>query len=199
MDGNILVDFENLIKKYKVIKFDKIWEKVDSNYKLIYNIEGLAINTKFYANVKLIFWLDETKKNLSEDLITYLYTLYCDYKSIKITTVDETFSNILMLLDKEKTNMEMSDFILSGTDSFNEELKKNDINNFIQNVKFIAQGNMPCIDMNFKFEMKSNDKDYTFYLKAYKDEWKLAYESNEESVQMIDVPKKLIEWIYETK
>jgi len=199
MDKQILIDFENLIKKYKVIKFDKIWEKIDSKYKLIYNIEGLAINTKFYANVKLIFWLDETKENLSEELITYLYTLYCDYKSIKITTVEETFANILALLDKEKTNVEMSDFILDGTDSFNAEIKKNEINNFIQNIKFISQGNKPCTDMNFKFELKSNDKDYEFYLKSFVDEWKLTYESNEEFVQMPDVPKKLIEWIYEIK
>ncbi len=56
MDKQILVDFEKILKKHKVIKFDKIWEKADSNYKLIYNIEGLAIDTKFYANVKLIFW-----------------------------------------------------------------------------------------------------------------------------------------------
>lgn len=199
MDKQILVDFEKILKTHKVIKFDKIWEKSDSNYKLIYNIEGLAIDTKFYANVKLIFWLDSTKENLTENVITYLYTLTCDYKSMTITTVEETFNNILTLLDKEQTNIDLSEFILNGTDDFNKEIKDNDVNDFIQNLNFLPQGNMPCADIKFKFELKSNDDAYVFYMKPFKGEWQLTYESNTELLPIKDVPKKLIQWIYEIK
>jgi len=199
MDKQTLVEFESFIKNYKVIKFDKIWEKSDSNYKLIYNIEGLTIDTKFYANVKLIFWLDSAKEQFVENVITYLYTLYCDYKTITITTVAETFENILQLLDQEQTNKDMSDFILAGTEAFNAELKEKNVNNFIQNLKFIPQGNMPCATMDFKFELQSNDDTYAFTLKAYINKWELSYDSNKELVSLSDVPKKLIEWIYEIK
>jgi monomeric isocitrate dehydrogenase len=199
MDKQILVDFEKLLKTHKVIKFDKIWEKTNSNYKLIYNIEGLAIDTKFYANVKLIFWMDSNKENLSENVITYLYALTCDYKSITITNIEETFNNILSLLDKEQTNIDLSEFIINGTDSFNKEIKNNGISDFIQNINFVAQGNMPCVDIKYKFELKSNDDAYIFYLKPFKGEWQLTYESNKELLPINDVPKKLIEWIYEIK
>ena len=199
MDKQVLLDFEKLIKQYKAMSFDKIWEKADSKYKLIYNIEGLTVDNKFYANVKLIFWLDETKENLSEDAITYLYTLYCDYKTIGITTVEETFNNILTLLSNEETNSDLSNFIINGTDDFNEELKKQDINDFIQNLHFIAQGNKPCVQTRFKFELISNNKTYEFYLKSFEKDWTLSYEDNNEQVLMNEIPKKLIEWIYEIK
>lgn len=199
MESQVILDFEKLLKTYKVIKFDKVWEKADTNYKLIYNIEGLAIDPKFYGIVKLIFWLDETKENLSENVITYLYTLSCDYKSTTITTVEETFKNILLLLDKEQTNIDLSEFILNGTDNLNKEIKDNDVSDFIQNLNFVPQGNAPCADIEFKFELTSNDDAYEFSMKPFKNEWQLTYESNVESLPIKDVPKKLIQWIYEIK
>ncbi len=143
--------------------------------------------------------VDSTKENLSENVITYLYTLTCDYKSMTITTVEETFNSILALLDKEQTNIDLSEFILNGTDDFNKEIKDNDVNDFIQNLNFLPQGNMPCTDIKFKFELKSNDDAYVFYMKPFKGEWQLTYESNTELLAIKDVPKKLIQWIYEIK
>ena len=199
MDKQILIDFENELKKYKVINFDKIWEKINSDYKLIYNIEGLSTDTKFYANIKLIFWLDSTKETLTDDVITYLYNLFCDYKSMPITTASETLQNIFKLLDDEQTNSEISEFIADGTDKFNEILKANDIPDFIQNIKFIPQGNMPCIDMQFKFELQTNGKTYEFYLKCFKDNWLLTYDTMSEKVKINEVPKKITQWIYAIK
>lgn len=199
MGVEVLVDFENIIKKYKVLKFDKVWEKHDSNFKLIYNIEGLVVDNKFYAVVKLIFWLDGKKEKITEDVITYLYTLSCDYKSITFTTIGETFDSILKQLDNERTNKELSEFIVNGTDAFNKELKINKINSFIQTLNFMPQGNVPCVSMKFMFGLVSNDKTYEFQLKPMKDGWQLTYENNEEMSAMTEVPKKIIDWIYDIK
>ena len=195
-DKQILVDFENIIKKYKVLKLDKVWEKIDSSYKLIYNLEGLVIDNKFYANVKLIFWLDEKKENIIENVITYLYTLSCDYKSITITTIEETFKTILSFLDKEKTNNELSNFVINGTDEFNKEIKNKDINDFIQNINMVPQGNMPCISLKYKFELISNNETFTFYLKPLKFKWQLTYKDISELLDIKEVYKRLIDIIY---
>jgi len=199
MDTQILIDFENIIKKYKVLKFDKVWEKYDSNFKLIYNIEGLVIDNKFYPVVKVIFWLDSKKENITENVITYLYSLACDYKSITITTIEETFNNIIKLLDNETTNKQLSDFVINGTGNFNKEIREQKINNFIQSLIYIPQGNVPCINMKFKFELVSNTEVYDFYLKPFKNKWKLTYNNNTELLSITETYKKIIDWIYEIK
>lgn len=197
MNKQVVIDFENIIKRYKVLKFDKIWEKTDTSYKLIYNLEGLSIDNRFYSNVKIIFWLDNKKEKLVENVITYLYTLSCDYKTITITSIEETFNAILQLLDKEETNKALSDFIINGTDNFNKELKVNSSEAFIQNLNYIPQGNKPCIKSNFKFELISNEETFTFYLKCLKNKWELTYETTVEEIALKDVYKKLIKLIYE--
>jgi hypothetical protein len=195
MDINTVVDFENIIKSYKVMRFDKVWERVNKTYKLIYNLEGLSKDDRFYPNLKVIFWLDE---QLTENVMTYLHALYCDYKSITITTVQETFNSILQIVDKERTHVELSGLILGGTDAFNRELKNKSVNDFAQALNYVPQQNVACINMKFEFELVTNINTYHFYLKCYDSKWQLMYNEKNEMLSMKDVPVKIIQWIYES-
>lgn len=198
MDKQIVIDFENIIKKHKVLMFDKIWEKIDKDWKLIYNLNGLIVNNIYYANVKIIFWLDSKKEKITENVMTYLYTFSCDYKSITITTVEETFNQILEFLNTEKTHKELSDFIVDGTDKFNKELKDKNIDDFVQNINYLPQKNQPCLHMKFDFQLQTNKQTYDFSLKSFKEKWEATIGTNKESLLMTNVYKKLIDWIYDT-
>lgn len=200
---DIIILFEDILKKYKVLYFDKIYEKTkDKNWKLIYNIQGLTTddNSMFYPNLKFIFWLDKTKTKLTDNVISYLYTQNCDYKSITIKEdLQETIDVILKFIKKEKTNVELSTFILNGTEEFNKILKNNNIEDFLSNLTFIPHGNKTCIDTKFEFKIESNTETYYFQLKSLNGMWELYMEDIQMKLNIEDVYKKIIEIIYAIK
>lgn len=199
--NEIVLAFEDVIKKYKVQFFDKVWEKNKSSWKLIYNINGLNDGSKFYPNLKIIFWLDSVKEELTDNVVSYLYSLDCDYKSMSLDRdIADIFNTILEFVGDEKTNKELVDFILNGTDKFNEILKKENIDDFVQNLKFIPSGNKACIDTVYMFELETNKEKYGFKLKCLPDNvWALSVVEEETKIQMNDIYKKIIEIIYATK
>src|SRR6185369_1756463 len=77
-----IVKFEDFVKKQKALYLGKVFEKQGQGWKLIYNIQGLSIDDAYYANLKFIFWLDGDKEQITDAVVSYLYTQYCDYKSI---------------------------------------------------------------------------------------------------------------------
>lgn len=204
MKLDVLNQFESFIKQYKASYFNKVWEKSDANYKLIYNIQGLVVDNKYYANLKFIFWLNATKTEITEPVVSYLYSQFCDYKSETITdtNITEIVTRILTFIQKEKTNAELSKLIISGTDDFNKELKKQEQTDFIQDLRFVPWkqpgDDKSCVDTKFNFELESNLKVYYFSLKSRKADWLLIYNTEEHEVQFTDIPKKLITLIYAT-
>lgn len=190
----MIQDFENIIKKFKASKLDKVFEKIGDNYKIIYNIEGLIYNNDYYPLIKLILWVDNTKQKLIENVITYLYSYNCEYKTITISDIKSNILEILEFIKNEKSNNELSNFIIKGTDKLNKELKNNKSNIFIQNIKYQDSGNLPCSKLQFNIDLISNDKTYNITLK-YKNEWILNFNNNTQNISINDIEKILAEWL----
>lgn len=196
----ILIEFEkNLKDDWNVQFFDKVYEKYDKGFKLIYNIQGLTDknSTIFYPCLKIIFWLDSTKKQLTEDAITYLYSLNCDYKTISIDKhINDIFKTILNFINKEKTNKFLIDLIISGTDNFNLELKKIKKNDFIQELKYIPFGNTSCANMLYMFELKTNFDIYKFNIK-FTNDILLIIDNKTYIINTDNIYKKIIEILWD--
>jgi len=195
-----LIEFENIIKELKCMFFGKVYEKTQDGWKVIYNMQGLIYKNKFYSNIKIIFWLNKEKTQINQNVITYLYSLYCDYKT---TTIDKDLStktivdNIFRLIREEKTNSNISEFVESGTDKFNEILKQKDLKGFVEVVKFIPHGNKSCIDTYFNFKIDILDIEYEFKIKCYKNKYELTYKDEViDIIKFDDMYKKIIELIY---
>lgn len=195
---NVLIDFENYLKGLQSHFFDKVWEKHDNSYKLIYNIQGLVKDNKYYANLKIIFWLDGNKDEIVEDVVTYLLSQNCDYKSIQIDydNIQTTVDTILKFIDNEKTNNDLRYLMFDSLDDFNKVITQNDINDFVQNIENIPHGIVSCPLTIFKYKITCNSDDYEFMLQ-YNKGWILIYNSNEYNVNIKEIPKKLIELIHE--
>lgn len=201
---DIIVSFEDLIKKYKVLFFDKVYEKTrGGSWKLIYNIQGLSTEdtSMFYPNLKFIFWLNDTKTELTEDVISYLYSQSCDYKSISLDNdIEDVFETILKFIKNEKTNVELSEFILNGSDGFNKELKKKNINDFVSSLTYIPHGNKSCIETLFGFKIEMNTETYYFNLRCLQKVWEVRM-GDDITIQttLKEVYEKIIDIIYATK
>lgn len=195
-----IVKFEDFIKTQKALYLGKVFEKQGQGWKLIYNIQGLTVDGAYYANLKFIFWLDGDKEQLTDAVVSYLYTQYCDYKSIAFN--DENIVNqvktALSHIKAERTNTELSGFIIDGTDGFNAEIKRRGIADFVQNIKWINHKDKSCPDTEFKFEMETNDKKFEFHTKCFKQYWELHYNGEKENIQFKDIHKKVIDLVYGT-
>jgi hypothetical protein len=195
----VLNDFEDYIKEYSAKFFDKVWEKHDDTYKLIYNIQGLVIDNIYYPNLKFIFWLDENKNHIVENVITYLYGQDCDYKSIVFNEFDiaQTITTILQFIDSEKSTNDLRYLLFDSLDDFNKIITQKDIKDFVQNIEFIPHGNVSCTLTIFKHIVTMNSDDYEFLLKSNDNGWIFIYNSNEQLINIKQVPEKLIEAIYD--
>lgn len=194
-------EFENKIKNYKSSFFDKVWEKHDGNYKLIYNIQELVTdNNDLYLNLKFIFWLNADKNMLVEDVITYLYGQNCDYRSEPIDEdISITINKILSYINKEESNVFLRSLLLDGQNKINKIIDKENIKDFAQSIDFIPHKNVSCLMTIFKFNLIMNSGEYTFLLKPRKDMWELIYDEKSEIIHINNVYKKLIEFIYEAE
>ena len=193
-------EFEEIIKINKSIFFDKVWEKHNGEYKLVYNIQGYVTeDDKLYPNLKIIFWLNETKSELSENVITYLYRQNCDYRSETIdNTIELTFNKILSYINEEKGTILLRELILNGQEYLNKFIDEMDIQDFAQSVEMLAIGNKSCIDTIIDFELIMNSGIYEFSLNMLKDDWILTYKDDKISLNRIEnICEKLLEYIYE--
>lgn len=196
---NILYAFEEIIKKYKALFFDKIKEKTDNGWKIVYNIQGLNHKNTFYSNLKFVFWFNKEQTELSDDVITYLYRQNCEFKSqlIKLDVLEEQIDAILEEIKNEKSNSFINNFIVKGTDEFNLEAKKNDLDLFFDNIAYKPSGNSPCVLHSFKFDLSANDVLYTFDLKCGDNKWEIIMDNETYEVEQEDVYKKIVEVISE--
>jgi hypothetical protein len=194
----VLVEFENIIKEYQSVFFDKVWEKHENVYKLIYNIQGFVKDNVYYANLKFIFWLDENKNEIVEDVITYLLSQNCDYKSLPINydNIQQSFETILSFINNDKTNNDLRYLLFDSLDDFNKTITQYDIQDFVQNIENIPHGSVSCPLTMFKYELTCNSDTYTFMLE-YKDGWILIYNNERFQINIKDIPKKLIKIIHE--
>lgn len=192
--------FEDLIKKEESLFFKKTWEKIDKTYKLIYHIQGLMYNNFYYPNLKFIFWVKNKKKlTLLENVITFLYSQSCEYKTEKIEeNIEETFNTILNFIAEEETNIILSKFIIGGTKKFNKEIRKNNINDFIQTIKWNPHKVKTCKETWFNFDLITNNKIYKFNIKSRNNKWLLDYNDKVYELYNLDeLPEKIIKLIYE--
>jgi len=191
--------FETEIKKFKSSFFDKIWEKHDGNYKLIYNIQELVTdNNDLYVNLKFIFWLNGDKNLLIEDVITYLYGQNCDYRSEQIQEdIKITLNKILSYINKEQSNIFLRKLLLDGQNEINKVIKKEGISDFAQEINFIPHKNVSCVMTMFKFELTTNNDKYIFLLKPRNNKWELIYKDKSVIINSDIIYEKLVKYIYE--
>lgn len=197
---NSILHFENILKKEEALFFKKTWQQVDDTYKLIYTVQGLMYNNFYYPNLKFIFWVKNKKKRtLLDNIITFLYSQSCEYRTEYIDDdIRETFNRILEYIAEEQTNIELTQFIIGGTKEFNNEIKKNNVNDFIQNLKWEPHGVEQCDLTWFNFELITNNEIYKFLIKSMKNKWVLDYNNNVYKIYSLDeIPEKIIKLIYE--
>lgn len=195
----VLNNFEDHIKQYKVKFFDKVWEKHNDTYKLIYNLQGLVVDNVYYPNLKFIFWLDENKNDIVENVITYLYGQECDYKSILFNESDisQTIATILQFINLEKGTNDLRYLLFDSLNDFNKIIAQKGIKDFVQNIEFIPHGNVSCTLTIFKHIVTMNSGEYEFLLNNSDNGWIFIYNSNEQLINIKEVPQKLLEAIYD--
>lgn len=191
-----VIEFEDNIKQYQCLYFNKVWEKHKNIWKLIYNIQGLVVDNKFYCNLKIIFWYNETKTELSENVITFLYSQNCIYKTINLTDINQNINSILNMFYKQETNQLLNQLVVGGTDRFNEILSEREIDDFIQTIKFIPHEDTACSMTIFKFEIQTNKKLYTILLQFKDNDIKLMYRGTEQMTGLDTIYKNIIDLIY---
>lgn len=168
----VLTTFEDEIRKYKALFFDKLREHTNDGWKLIYCIQGMTWETTFFLNLKFIFWFDEKMEKFTHSSITYLYRQDGEYETVDLTDDLPTLVNeILTRINQEKSNSELSDFAVSGTDGFNEEFKRIGSDVFIQNLRYEPQGVTPSILTTFTFFLEEADTETELVLRYDKDKW----------------------------
>jgi len=173
MDAKIvLTTFEEEIKKYKTLFFDKLREHTTDGWKLIYCIQGMTWESNFFLNLKFIFWFDEKMEKLTHQSITYLYRQDGEYKTIDLTNDVLTLINdILNNISEEKSNSEISSFTISGTDKFNAEFKEINSDRFIQNLRYEPQGVTPSALTTFTFFLEEANAENVLILRYVKEKW----------------------------
>jgi len=198
---NILYLFEEIIKNYKALFFDKIKEKSNDGWKIIYNIQGLNYKNTFYPNLKFIFWMDKNLSKLTDDVVTYLYKQNCVFQSqlINEENFEEQIDNILQEIKKEKSNDDIINFILNGTDQFNSEVKKLNLELVFDNLAYKPSGNAACMLHTFNFDLSANDDLFNFQLKCNKNDWDLIINTNKITIDLKEIYKTIIEVIKETR
>lgn len=198
---NILYLFEEIIKNYKALFFDKIKEKSNDGWKIIYNIQGLNYKNTFYPNLKFIFWMDKNLSKLTDDVVTYLYKQNCVFQSqlIQEENFEEQIDNILQEIKNEKTNNDIINFILNGTDQFNSEVKKLNLQLVFDNLAYKPSGNAACMLHAFDFDLSTNDDLFNFQLKCNKNDWDLIINTNKITINLKEIYKTIIEVIKETR
>lgn len=198
MGTEILERFEAFVKQYKSLFFNKLDEKYNEGYKVIYNLQGFNYKDTFFANLKFIFWLNHDKTKVEHNVVTYLYSQKAyGYESAVIDEerFEEMMERILEKIKEETTNHEINSFIIGGTDEFNEEIKRNGIDDFIMNMEYIPSGDTPSILISFKFELSTNNKRFEFDLK-YDNGWKIFYDGQSYKTDMKSIYKDIIKLLY---
>jgi len=196
---NILFSFEQIVKNNKALFFDKIKEKTNDGWKIIYNIQGLTYENWFYSNLKFIFWMNKEMNELSDNVVTYLYNQGCEFKSqmIQEENFAEQIDFILNEIKDEKSNKDITDFIINGTDKFNIEAQKLKLELFFDNLAYKPSGNSACIAHVFKFDLSANDNLFEFELKCKAKNWTLNFNNEITETSIEDVYKKITEMINE--
>jgi hypothetical protein len=168
----VLTTFEDEIRKYKALFFDKLREHTNDGWKLIYCIQGMSWESTFFLNMKFIFWFDEKMGKLTHNSITYLYRQDGEYQTVDLTDDMPTLINeILTHISQEQSNSEISDFAISGTDGFNQEFKSTGSDRFIQNLRYEPQGVAPSALTTFTFFLEEANSETELVLRYAKDEW----------------------------
>lgn len=173
--NEVLVKWEKILKQYQCIKFDKIWERFNDGYKMIYIVWGLTVNDSFIPHTKFIFWSNKEKDKITENVISYLYSLNCDYKSIPLEDdkLQHAFDFMIDSIKLETSNKELIKFIIDGTEPFNKQLKLKNVNDFVNTLELIPNDITNCVDTTFDFKLSFNNKNIIFKLKPINKEWSL--------------------------
>jgi hypothetical protein len=53
MDLVVLNKFESVLKRYKTQFFTKLYEESENTHKLIYSLQGLDVDGRFFTNINL--------------------------------------------------------------------------------------------------------------------------------------------------
>lgn len=113
---------------------------------------------------------------------------------------EEQIDAILEEIKKEKSNDDIINFILDGTDKFNIEVKKSELELFFDNLAYKPSGNSSCILHTFKFELSANDSLYEFELKHKENsKWDLLFNNEKIETSIEDVYKEVVEIITNTE
>jgi len=192
-----IVEFENIIKELTSLFFNKGYEKYNNGWKLIYTIQGLTYNNYFYPNTKFIFWLNQDKNEIIENVITYLRNDKCEYVTVKL---QENYFDIIMNDIKSiPDNININEFIVKGTDKFNELLNQLQITDFFSNLEYIPYGKGSCNDFKYKFKLTYNNGDVIPFDLYKDDNWKIDIKNETIELKLNEIHEKLVKHIYEIK
>jgi len=177
-------EFEDIIKKYKAMFFDKIWEKYDDGYKLIYNIQGLNTDNTFFTVLKFVFWFNDDKSE-HKNIMSYLLSPICEYSTVSL---DDDMDYIIKSVFKHIKNNELTndiiEFTMNGVENINKLLNDGEEN--IVNIKFIPPGNMPCIKITYNFTLETIDETYDIGIEFSKKNIELIYDFTKYKLNMFD-------------
>ncbi len=155
---------------------DKV-EKTATGSLLTYTVFYMTYESSFVAYTKFSFMLNEERTELVERKIVILRDLNCNYKVVDFVDGDALVNVIRHLMKNgyDKGDIrELSNVIVAGTDPFNDELKKDGIDNFIYSVEIVPTLISACPDLVLHMKITDNSDEKSLNVSKLQDKWRIS-------------------------
>lgn len=161
----LVEDVVNKIKEIfnntKVSTVETIYEKNDSDLKLIISLDKILYDNTNIIYTKIIFNTDIDKIKLTKNYFTYLYDINCEYVRIYFDNINELYNKINTIFNSGNfgDNIKiLSNFIKSPSSLINIWFEKNNITNLsVINVISEKINIVPCKLLSFTFTIELNN------------------------------------------
>lgn len=192
---------KKVLDNASIVFIDDMLEKTEIGWNYVYYFYELTYDNNFIAYSKFCFPLEKDKKMLRDKQIIFLYSLNCDYYAIDFEDENELEQYLINFLEKgyDKGDIrEFSDFIVNGTEGFNEYFRNKNINNFIYSMELkVNKKNTICQDLKFELVLTDTEEDHTLFLNKVNNDWIVEIKDKTEKIKSLnDFYKITIDNIY---
>jgi len=183
---------KNVFEEADVLNTDSVYEHIDDsdNQKLIIFINKLFGEKNNILYTKIIFTVDSSKINLTNNSFLYLYDINCKYTNVDFSDIDDFKKKIDKIFKKEIFGNDLkilSNFIEKPAITINDWFSKHLIKNInVMSIKYNPDMYiMPCKSLHFSFIINVNNIDVNFILtKENNDNYIFSFIINDETITL---------------
>lgn len=192
-DNNYIISLfgvENVIKNVfdeaKVSSVSTLYEKEEGINKLIITINNLFHEETNIIHTKIVFYVDDKKKKLTENFLHYHYDINCNFKKVKFSDLFELEEKLNSIIEERKFGKDLkilSDLSVTLASDVNEMLSDNDIVDIsIYTITYTPiVDSVPCDSLTFQFNINIDDtRDIKMVIRKIEDsEYKITFNEND--------------------